>query len=479
MKMVKQSEIPLYTALCNHNNKKPISFHVPGHKYGLLSHEESFFHDILKIDATELNGLDDLHSPEGPILEAETLLAELYQVQKSFFLINGSTVGNLAMMMAVCSEGDTILVQRNCHKSIINALRLVKAQPIFLDPEYDENWKISAGVSKSTVERAIRLFPDVKAIVLTYPNYYGMVYDLQGIIREAHIHNIPVLVDEAHGSHFIIGSPFPKSAVTLGADVVVQSAHKTLPAMTMGSFMHINSRLVDVEKLKESLTIFQSSSPSYPIMASLDLARNYLAEYQQKDVDYLLSEINKFKKELAKIPTIKVLDFPNAIGDWLKITIQTRCSLNGFELQQKLEQYSIYTELADPNNVLLVLPLLKKGQTYPLQETAINIRKALENLPYQEPRQYTFNNRIKISQLAIEYKEMDRLEAEDISLEKALGCVCAETIIPYPPGIPLLLKGEQITADKLDQLKRMIEMGARFQGGSLLKMGLVKVFRTL
>ncbi|MDM5329501.1 aminotransferase class I/II-fold pyridoxal phosphate-dependent enzyme [Neobacillus sp. CF12] len=468
--MHKQTEIPLYEALLKYKNSKPISFHVPGHKSGALFHLQSnnIFQEILRIDATELSGLDDLHSPEGVIKVGQELLADLYQVKESFFLVNGSTVGNLAMILSVCEKDDVILVQRNCHKSVLNALKLVKARPVFLEPEYNPDWKTATGVSKEIVERAISLYPETKAIVLTYPNYYGMVYDLKSVIEIAHSHNVPVLVDEAHGPHFIIGEPFPVSAVQLGADIVVHSAHKTLPAMTMGSYLHINSERVNHNKVKEYLQMLQSSSPSYVIMASLDLARNYLATYQPDDMAYLQKEITRFKAELATIPCIHVLEYPDSGGDTLKITIQSRSRLSGFELQKRFEEKGIYTELADPFNVLLILPLLKENQDYPLVEASRKIKEQLEEIPYDPGEEEFQISSGKISELAVPYEKLSNIESELIPLTEAAGQVCAETIIPYPPGIPLLLMGELITEEKVKQLTQLRNKGARFQGGSFL-----------
>lgn len=475
--MNKQTETPLYYALLEHQRKNPISFHVPGHKNGLLN-QSPFFKPILQLDATELSGLDDLHSPEEAILKAEILLANLYKVEKSYFLVNGSTVGNLAMIMAACSEDDTILVQRNCHKSVLNALKLAKAKPVFLEPEYIQEWSVAGGISVETVTKAIHQYPNAKAIIITYPNYYGLTSDIQEIINQAHLHHMPVLVDEAHGAHFIVGKPFPTSATQMGADIVVQSAHKTLPAMTMGSYLHFNSKLINRNKVKEYLEMFQSSSPSYPIMASLDLARKYLAQYDQRNILFLQKEISHFKEELAKIPQIKVLEFPEDHGDILKITIQSRCGLTGFEIQGKLEEQAIFSELADPYNILLILPLLNEGEKYPLHETALKIRNTLGNLPYQEWSVLNQPDNERISTLAIPYKEMPDLAEQEIYINHALGHVCAETIIPYPPGIPLLLRGEKITLEKIQQLETLVESGARFQGGSVLKNDKIKVFIT-
>lgn len=470
---------PLYNALIKHKEKNPISFHVPGHKYGSVFDSDGLneFRHILNIDATELSGLDDLHSPEEAILEAEMMLAELYGVKKSYFLVNGSTAGNLAMVMAACEENDTVLVQRNCHKSVLNALKLAKVKPVFLSPEYNWEWKVAGGVAKETVIKAMELYPDTRAIILTYPNYYGLAYDLAGIIDLAHRSRIPVLVDEAHGAHFILGSPFPDSAVNLGADIVVQSAHKTLPAMTMGSYIHFNSAIVPADALEDYLQVFQSSSPSYPIMASLDLARSYLGTYEKRDLDYLIENIASFKAELKLIPQIKVLEYQGQQGDPLKMTIQTASEAGGFKIQKLLEKEGIFTELADPYNVLFIFPLLKENEEFPWKEAAGKIKKALKGYPLAKSEKVAKHKEIKIAELAIPYKSMKRLHVTDVSLSEAEGRVSAEMLIPYPPGIPLLLTGEKISGEMIEHLYELLEHGARFQGGTLLDQGLIKVFK--
>ncbi|MDP4085422.1 MAG: aminotransferase class V-fold PLP-dependent enzyme [Bacillota bacterium] len=474
-----QVKTPLYDALVNHLNKNPFSFHVPGHKSGKVFHEKALelYSNFLKMDVTELSGLDDLHSPEGPISEAQLLLADLYHVEQSFFLINGSTVGNLAMVMSSCHENDIVFVQRNCHKSIMNALKLAKATPIFLEPEFDCVWNVAAGVHPSTVKEAFEFNPEVKAIILTHPNYYGIVNDIEKIISFAHMHNIPVLVDEAHGPHFILGGLFPSSAVQLGADMVVQSAHKTLPAMTMGSYLHFNSKRINLNKVKDYLHLFQSSSPSYPIMASLDLARSYLATYTLRDMNFLQQEIEKFKLSLSKIRGIKILQYPNQ-GDPLKITIQSTTGVSGFALQKSLEDNGIYTELADPYNVLFVYPLLKDKQAYPIKVVVERIKRAIEEIPSEPIRKGTVSIPTnKISRLSVSYRDMEQLGVVEIPISECVDKVAAETIIPYPPGIPLLLAGEKISKQIADHLKRLIKHGARFQGGLELAKGNVKIFK--
>lgn len=473
-----QSKTPLFSKLINHQKGNPISFHVPGHKYGEVFPDEgqAYYRDLLKIDATELTGLDDLHSPDGVIFEAEQLLTEMYHTEKSYFLVNGSTVGNLAMILAAVGEDDIVLVQRNSHKSIMNGLRLAKAQPVFIGPEFDPVFGVAGGVDGELVRSALNQYPAAKALILTYPNYYGLTYDLKSIIELAHERGIPVLVDEAHGVHFTAGDYFPVSAVELGADVIVQSAHKTLPAMTMGAFLHFQGKLVCQTQLEFYLQSLQSSSPSYPIMASLDLARSYLGTYTKDDMNYLQEVIGQFCKAVNLLESIRVLQG----NDPLKITIQSTGSLTGFELQQLLESVGVFTELADPKNVLLVLPLLKKGLPHRLQEAAGKIAIAASRIPKsKQVPQLNFTSKKTISALSFGYKQMEKLDTEFIDLELAVGRVCAESVIPYPPGIPLCLPGESISTEDVETLLSLKGMGAKVQGGEQLRAGKIKVFKEL
>ncbi|MDF2903396.1 MAG: Orn/Lys/Arg decarboxylase major region [Bacillus sp. (in: firmicutes)] len=478
---MEQLRTPLYEKLIFHKEAIPISLHVPGHKNGAVFPSEGAvsFKELLKLDVTELTGLDDLHSPDGVIRESEQLLARLFGVCRSFFLVNGSTVGNLAMIMAALDEEDTVLVQRNCHKSILNGLQLVNADPVFISPEFDEDWQVAGGLSFEAVQAAIKKYPNAKALIVTYPNYYGMVYELERIIRLAHGHNIPVLVDEAHGAHFIAGEPFPSSAVTFGADVVIQSAHKTLPAMTMGSFLHFNSKLIALNDIEKYLHILQSSSPSYPIMASLDLARSYLSSINKNDLVYLQEQINIFKINLSNLSGIKVLSFPNNQGDLLKITIQSTNSLSGFNLQKILEGQGIFAELSDPFNLLFIIPLLKEGMEYPFNEVIVRMKKALSDnaVPTKEMEKELVPYQKKdLAKLSLKYKEMKKRNNKDVPFLEAIGAICAEMIIPYPPGIPLLFPGEMIMEADIHHIQWLLEKGTRFQGGELLTQGLISIF---
>ncbi len=474
--------VPMLDMLQKHRYKKSISMHVPGHKNGVVLPTEApqSFSSALSWDVTELTGLDDLHEPEEGIKEAEALLTAFYQTKKSYFLVNGSTVGNLAMILASIQPGDKVLVQRNCHKSVMNGLKLAKANPIFLTPVIETG--ISISVPYETIFNSLNEHPDVKAIIITYPNYYGLGFDLAPIIKEAHKKGILVLVDEAHGAHFAAGAPFPPSSVSLGADIVVHSAHKTLPAMTMGSYLHINSESVNQQRVEEYLRMLQSSSPSYPIMLSLDLARAYLESYSEKDKEYLSVQIDSFKQYIWKHEELGVFEPENSdIQDPLKLILYHKRGLSGYELQKLMEEAGIYPELADERYVLLILPLLKESQPYSFEE----IIQRFETIKWvlgDKAQTSSASNPIvneqkhKESVLAISYEEMDIRSRKKISLALACGEISAETIVPYPPGVPLIQKGEVITLDMVQKCISLLTQGAKIQGGVYLKQQQIEVF---
>lgn len=459
---------PLVQQLIQFTQHKPVSFHVPGHKYGQLSDLPSELKEALVFDVTELNGLDDLHEPTEVIKAAQQLLAKVYEAEESFFLVNGSTVGNLAMIYASCGKGDHVIVQRNAHKSIFNALALVEAQPIFVAPTWDEQTNTAGIVSRETIEQALQQYPKCAAVILTSPTYYGTVGKMLGsIIELCHDQEIPVLVDEAHGAHFVAGEPFPSSALALGADVVVHSAHKTLPAMTMASFLHVNSTLVCKKRVKKYLTMLQSSSPSYILMASLDDARAFIERYNEADKEYMLTMRETLIKGLAHIDQVEVI--PSE--DPLKFMIRVK-KYTGFQLLEALEGQHIYGELADPYQVLFILPLLKEADPFDVEAICQRIERAVRTLiTSNEPVAFPKIplSITSITRLHYQPKELETLESTWSSFEEAVGKVSAEMITPYPPGIPILMAGEQITDASIEQIQLLASMHAKFHGNIRLE----------
>ncbi|MFC5590930.1 aminotransferase class I/II-fold pyridoxal phosphate-dependent enzyme [Sporosarcina soli] len=456
-------ERPLIRKLLEFERANPVSFHVPGHKHGRLSGLPMELRDALRYDFTELEGLDDLHEPAGVIAEAQQLLASTYSSDCSFFLVNGSTVGNLAMVYATCRAGDTIIVQRNAHKSVFHAIELTGAKPVYVSPNWDDSTKSAGVLTADTMKRAIEAYPYAKAVILTYPTYYGTTgSELKDTIKICHSYGIPVLVDEAHGAHFVAGEPFPKSALELGADVVVHSAHKTLPAMTMASFLHIKSTLVSSQLIAHYLQMLQSSSPSYILMASLDDARSYIASYTEEDKAIFMIKRLSFIKRLKSNPRLQTVES----DDPLKLLLRME-GYSGFELQRCLEKQGVYSELADPYQVLFVLPLLKSETDYPFEETCRRIQWAIAELEVQHNANVAaevpvFNE--EISSPVYSFAKIAEMESEWIPFEQSAGRVVAGSIIPYPPGIPFLISGERVSEEDVCYLDELQRMGAKFQG---------------
>ncbi|MFC0559559.1 aminotransferase class I/II-fold pyridoxal phosphate-dependent enzyme [Halalkalibacter alkalisediminis] len=465
-------DIPLIKALQKHQKNNPTSLHVPGHKNGQVFHPAlSDFSPVLPYDVTELDGLDDLHAPTGIILEAQQAAARLYQTAETLFLVGGTTVGNLAMMYGLFEQGDVVFIQRNSHKSIFHAAQIAGVTPVLLSPEFDSETGMAVGLKKETLEEAMRQYPEAKGLVLTYPNYYGVSLPLQPIIEYAKQNKLLVLVDEAHAAHYCLGSPFPPSTLELGADVAVQSAHKMLPALTMSSFLHMSDKLNHPMRhsIKEALAMFQSSSPSYLLMASLDAARAYVESLEEIKIKRILAGVEQVKKELAKIKQIQVVNWSDSyLLDPLKVTIRTTTKLTGFELQSIFYQHHLYTELADENHVLLVFGLGE--QTFP--ENVWN--ELASTLSPFEVRTKTIAKTVdvgcnRIKKLERSAKQLRSLPKKKINLQDAVGMIAAEAIIPYPPGIPIVLPGEKVDRQLINEIETLKQAGARFQSEQELK----------
>ncbi|KUP04581.1 hypothetical protein Q75_15255 [Bacillus coahuilensis p1.1.43] len=466
----KRTSLPLVEALMTHQKKKPYSYHVPGHKNGWVGRYSEDVRSFLSFDQTELSGLDDLHDPSGPIAEAESLLANYYQSHKSFFLVGGSTVGNLAAILSCVKEGEEVFVQKNCHKSVMNGVRLAKGHGVFLPIEWDDLTLSVTGVSSTLLKEAICQYPHVKVCILTYPTYYGITYNIKELIEICHENGMVVIVDEAHGAHFGVGAHFPQSSLLMGADIVIHSAHKTLPAMTMGSYLHIGSNRVDGVKVKEYLSLLQSSSPSYPIMMSLDWARDYLSTYNEQDEIYYITKRASFIQALWNVEGLFVVE----TDDPLKLLL--RCEgYNGQQVLEALFREGVYAELGDSYQVLMVLPLLKEGEETYLEASVESIRLAVKYLLTQEPLMVT--TPVVVPQHITSLVSIpDGTKTMEVDVVEAEGKVSAETLIPYPPGVPVVLKGELMKREHRREIERLLQSGVRFQGSNIGKSGKVLTY---
>lgn len=489
---------PLVEALRQYQAKKDASFHVPGHKNGqALRGTAKGIEElarVMEIDVTEITGTDDLHHPEGVIREAQQLAAAQFGAEETFFLVGGSTAGNLALILSVCTApGDVLLVQRNVHKSVIHGLMLAGAHAVFLAPQLDAGSGLATIPSEAAVREALRRYPGAKGLLLMHPSYYGMGAPLQPIAELCHAHGVPLLVDEAHGAHFGQHPALPESALAAGADGVVQSTHKMLTALTMGAMLHVQGGLLDRTLLRQRLAMLQSSSPSYPIMASLDLSRSLLGEQGPAFFEGGLATAAHLRRGLAKQSRFGVVaPPPGASGEAAAYTIQdplklvifdATAALSGYELQARLEAEGCVPEMSDDRFVVLALG---PGTT---MEDAERLLQAMDRIAAQSgslkntvnhgfvsptgPAEEfsTWNNSVHGGHLSevsepVPFSLTPLLpgEIEAISIEESLGRQAAEMIIPYPPGIPLLYPGEIIAEAVRQRLRMLRDSGAKCQG---------------
>ncbi|WP_409343853.1 aminotransferase class I/II-fold pyridoxal phosphate-dependent enzyme [Paenibacillus sp. MBLB4367] len=478
---------PIYEKMIAHHFQSTASFHVPGHKNGRGVYPEAnaFFAGVMGIDFTEISGLDDLHRPSGAIKDAQELAAACFGAEETLFLVGGSTVGNLALITALCGSDDILIVQRNVHKSVLHGLMLAGAKAVFVSPRWDEDSHLATGACPEDIRRAIEAYPEAKGVLLTNPNYYGMGIDLAPIAGLLRSHGIPLIVDEAHGAHFGLHPGVPVSALSCGADAVVQSTHKMLTAMTMGAMLHLQGELVNRAEVKQRLAMLQSSSPSYPIMASLDLARLDAAVNGRSKIGTGLERIARLRERILALGCYKLVDRKASTTafetlDPFKLTVSERTgTLDGFMLQEELEKRGCFAELADAEHVLLVGSLASASEDYErLYEALADIAES-RGLLFASESEIKGGKRTRrdgnvwgseftgnLSEPVSFRMSKQRGEAVAVPIERALGLISAEMIIPYPPGIPLLYPGERLTQACIEELERLAECGARFQGAT-------------
>ncbi len=467
------------------SKRNMVSFHVPGHKDGKLLERYSVAmgNNIGKLDITEIHGSDNLHAPEGIIKEAQERARKFYGGDYTFFLVNGTTCGVISMIMAVTNPGDKIIVPRDCHKSVINGIILGGLAPVYVKPEIDSALSLSMGITPQSIESTIKEYPDIKAVIITYPNYYGVCSDIQKIAEIVHRYDKVFLVDEAHGSHFKLSDKLPISALDAGADIVVQSTHKTLPALTQASMLHAKDGRVDIDKLKFMLSLNQSSSPSYLLMASLDLAMAIVGEEGNFLMEKLLDNLNNFIDEVKKIQGLEILS-KEIIGkhgvkdiDRTKITINMKkLGIEGTRLEEILrKKYNIQIEMADIHNILVVSSIANEKNDFNRLFKALRAIANDKGIVHRKTLIPEFS--FMIPKIGFLPREALYREKESIPFIKSVGRASGEYIIPYPPGIPLICPGEIISEEVIEYVKLLKDLGIGIIGMSQRSLDTIKVIK--
>lgn len=467
---------PLLDALqaCAYQRQTP--FYTPGHKRGqgipqsLLNFLGSA---IFRADLPELPELDNLFAPEGVIQAAQALAAETFGAERTWFLVNGSTCGIIAAILATCGPGDQIVLPRNIHQSAIAGLILSGAVPIFVNPEFDSTLDFAYSITPAAVATALEQYPNAKAVMMVYPTYEGVCGDVAAIVQIAHQHNVPLLVDEAHGPHFAFHPELPTPALAAGADLSVQSTHKVLAAMTQAAMLHVQGPYVETERVSQALQLVQSTSPSYLLLASLDAARLQMALQGKELMTQTLSLADRARRQISQTPGLSILE-PASAGltpgfsalDQTRLTVNVSgLGLSGFAADELYQHLGVMAELpslqhltfivslgntaADIEHLIQACVTLAQDHSCPqVQQSWPSLPLPVGNLsvPQQSPRDAFF------------------ALAKTVTLEQAVDRVSVELICPYPPGIPVLFPGEVITAIALDYLQQVLALGASITG---------------
>jgi len=454
-----------------------VSFHIPGHKNGKIYHQyeqlrknQYFSPDMIALDVTEMPGTDNLHAPRDVIQEAQERAAKCFGADATFFLIDGTSSGNISALMAVANPGEKVVIPRDCHKSLMHGLVLGGLVPVYISPELNRKTNMSMGISPEAVERTLVEHPDVKAVVVTYPNYYGIASDIKQIADIVHRYDKVLIVDEAHGSHFLLNENLPIPALEAGADIVSQSIHKTLPSFTQSSMLHVKSKRIDMERLRLMLMMNQSSSPSYLLMASLDIARGIIEQDGRERMAALLETIQAFEERISGIEGLKKIG-KEVVGQYsVKAVDPTRLvfdmtarGLSGVALDDLLrEKYGIQMEMSDTHRVVGVSGIANDAEDFEkLANALLDIAKNSKPV-HKEEEAIQFPG--SIPEMKLDPRSAVFAPKKMVPFSESVGKISGEYIIPYPPGIAILCPGEEITQEMLSYIHILKEKGVNIIG---------------
>jgi lysine decarboxylase len=457
-------------ALEEYTSSKVLRFHMPGHKGRDLYEKEASFLNW-KNDVTEVEGLDNLHNPRGVIKDAMDKISEIYGVDKTFISTNGSTSALHSAILSVTKPKDKILISRDCHKAVYNAVLLGEIQPIYIPSEIDKETRLSCIRNLVEFEKLIKENLDIKAVVLPYPTYFGLCSDIKAIAKIVHKYNKILIVDEAHGSHLKFCDNLPIAAEESGGDIIIQSTHKTLPALTQGSLLHINVKSgIDIYKLESVFSMLVTTSPSYLIMNSVEKAVSYMTnsgkERLQDNIDFVrkISFKYKYAKEAYKgsayFKENGFFDFDDS-----KLLFRTDLfGINGNLAKNILrDEYNIEMEMATPEYINGFITSNDNKEDIELLFKAVN--DLIKKYKIDERNQYILDYEYNFTpEVAMNIRDAFYSEKEEVSIEDSKGKVSGDYIIPYPPGIPLVCMGEIFTEKIIETIKKYIGSGIEVIG---------------
>lgn len=470
---------PIYSALKEYLKKDYLRLHMPGH-IGGRGIEAEELREFAKIDLTEIPGMDDFHMPHGVIESSKKLLSEAFGASESFFLVNGASSGIHCMIMALCQDSDKIIVPRNAHRSFFGAMVLSGAMPIYLPLEFEKETGLAITVKSDSVLEIIEDNLGAKAVCITSPNFYGSTIHLEPISQCLKQVKIPFLVDEAHGSHFPFHPAYPKPALKEGADAVVNGFHKSLAVINQGAALHLGADFPAKDKLVLYHSLLSTTSPSYPLLASIELARCFMEQRGEEYLEKALQLSIKYKREINQIYGFylldeKILKIPGvATIDPLKLAIYiSDLSINGYEIAAILrEEYKIQVELEDYNIILAMFSFLHE------EEDWRRLYFALEEI--SQKYQDGGKRKIKVEVPPSTYVQISprmavQAQKRTLPLKQCKDMLAGEILAVYPPGVPCLLPGELITQEIIDYIEYLKKTGAYVQGAEDKELNSLKV----
>jgi arginine/lysine/ornithine decarboxylase len=428
------------------------------------------------MDLTEITGLDDLQKPSGCIAETEEEAARLFGADRSFLLVNGSTVGVESAIMATCGPDSKIAIPGAVHRSVVAGLALSGAEPAFIDTPVSRKYLVPLGVSPADVDRCLAAETGIAAVLITNPSYYGVCQDVEAIARVCHRHDAVLIVDEAHGSHLSFSSSLPAAGLEAGADVVIQSTHKTLGAMTQAALLHVKGDRVDTHRIAACLGMLQTSSPSYVLMASLDLVIHRFSLEGEELVASAVLNANEVRESLGGIAGVDVFSDedvePMFRIDPTRLTISTADrGVLGLELQERLTVRGFQVEFSDLLNSIAIITYADAAAD--LARFCSAVGDAVAVSPIDPSIAERLRDRIypliagaieEERRFAMGVREAMFSARRQVNLDESVGHISAESVCPYPPGIPLLLPGQRITRPIVDLVKALLAARLMFHG---------------
>ncbi|WP_302626494.1 aminotransferase class I/II-fold pyridoxal phosphate-dependent enzyme [uncultured Eubacterium sp.] len=462
-------KISLYEKLIKYGKDGNYPFHMPGHK-----RQDKMLNslDPFEIDITEINGFDNLHYSSGIIKEAMDNASNYFGTDRTWFLVNGSTCGLLSAISAVTDIGDTILIGRNCHKAVYNIAQIRNLDITYVFPEFVEEYNLNGGYNPKKIDELLTKNKNIKAVIITSPTYDGILSDIKKIARVVHRHHAVLIVDEAHGAHLGISDKLAMPAYKLGADIVIESIHKTLPSLTQTALLHLCGDRVCAESIEKYLSIYQSSSPSYLFMAGIDRCIRLLQVEGQEKIEQLLITLYEFRYKVNKLKFIH-LPKKQLIGRYhiydMDITKLILCVdrniLTGKELADILrEKYHFEMEMETAAYVLGITTICDNlGEIKRLGESLEEIDRMLGECKDNKVMcRLKFN--LPENKICYSIYETDKMLSRIVRLSDSAGNISAEYIYLYPPEIPLIVPGELITEDLIEQIDVLKEMGMNLNG---------------